>query len=273
MHPTQQLPKARPFIKWVGGKGKLLPQYRDLIPDFRFYYEPFLGGGAMFFDLQPRFAFLSDINQQLIHTYRCVRDNPTQLLHLLNKMAKSHSEQYFYQIRDQTPETEIFKIAARFIYLNKTCFNGLWRENKKGQNNVPIGDNPTPNICDPETIIAASKVLQNVQIRCGDYRDCAKYIISSNAFFFFDPPYVPIKKGGFTSYSKGGFNFENQKELKELFDYLSASGAKLMLANADCTSTRFLYKNYRITEIKANRSINSDATKRGKVGELIITNY
>lgn len=271
-YPISNAPKAKPFIKWVGGKSKLISQYQEHIPDFNHYYEPFLGGGAMFFHLRPKYAFLSDINEHLIWAYRCVRDEPEYLLYLLGMMQKQHSKEYYYQVRNN-PENEFYKIAARFIYLNKTCFNGLWRENQKGENNVPIGDYKNPKICDRETILAASKALQEVPIKPLNYTDCTGQGVIDNAFFFLDPPYVPIKKDGFTAYNKSGFTFQKQRNLKKFFSHISERGANVMLANSDCDFIRDLYKEFRITSIGASRSVNSDPTNRGKVNEVIVTNY
>ncbi|MBZ8182656.1 DNA adenine methylase [Oscillatoria salina] len=268
-----QLP--RPFLKWAGGKSKLISQYLPYIPKFNNYFEPFLGGGALFFYLQPKKAFLSDINEELINVYCCVRDRPEELLTHLKTHQAQHDRHYYYQIRATSPQTNIAR-AARFIYLNKTCFNGLYRENSQGKFNVPIGRYKNPKIYQPELLFAASKALQNQQIKHCSFENILTHAQTSNDFVYFDPPYYPLSStSSFTNYSRHSFAQAEQIKLQQICQQLTQRGVKVMLSNSDCDFIRQLYSNsqFKLIEISAGRAINSKAQRRGKITELLIISY
>lgn len=273
---------VRPFAKWVGGKRQLLSQFRGLglyPSDFDSvcgrYFEPFVGGGAVFFDLHPKNATISDLNSELITTYLVVRDNAEHLIESLKQHV--YDKDYFLKIRAMNPATmSDLDVASRFIYLNRTCFNGMYRVNSKGQFNVPFGRYRNPIICDEDNLRAASEALQSVEILNVDYK-----ILVSKAkagdFIYFDPPYYPISStSSFTSYTKDGFAEKEQIELRDTFAELSNRGCYVMLSNSDSAFIRDIYsglKNVTITTVSAGRAINSKATGRGKIAELVITNY
>lgn len=263
----------RPFLKWAGGKSKLIEQYTPYFPkDFKTYYEPFLGGGAVFFHLQPKNAVITDINSELINAYRCVRDNLEQLILLLEKHSSKHNKDYYYQMRSQFEATEIER-AARLIYLNKTCFNGLYRENSKGLFNVPIGKYQNPTICNSNLLHSVSVALQSAQIEVRPFEAVVDYA-KFNDFVYFDPPYYPISPtSNFTAYSHHSFKEHNQIKLGSVFVELAERGVKVMLSNSNCSFIRELYKEFKIYEISASRAINSNAEKRGKITELLIMSY
>lgn len=273
---TSNIVSPRPFLKWAGGKRRLIPQYERYIPEnFGTYYEPFLGGGAMFFHLSPHSAVLTDINQELINTYSCVRDDVEGLIHLLSNHQENHQrspQQYYYQIRSSQPRARLAK-AARFIYLNKTCFNGLYRVNSQGKFNVPIGRYKNPNICDRELLRCVSAILQQTTIEVKPFTavlDPAK----ADDFVYFDPPYHPISTtSNFTAYSRHSFNQESQIQLRDTFQQLAEKGVKVMLSNSDCALIREIYREFKIQKVSASRSINSHGKKRGKISEVLITSY
>ncbi len=273
---------TRPFIKWVGGKRQLLSQFRGLglyssefnDADCR-YFEPFVGGGAVFFDLQPKSATISDLNSELITTYMVVRDNVERLIESLKKHV--YDKDYFLKIRAMDPvKMSDLDVASRFIYLNRTCFNGMYRVNSKGQFNVPFGRYKNPIICDEGNLRAASRTLQDVEILNVDYK-VAVSKAKAGDFVYFDPPYYPISStSSFTSYTKNGFAEKEQVELRDTFAELSNRGCCVMLSNSDSAFIRDIYgglKNVTITTVGAGRAINSKATGRGKITELVITNY
>jgi DNA adenine methylase len=272
--------KAKPFIQWVGGKREMIPQYKDFLPQkFNNYYEPFLGGGAMFFYLQPEKAILSDNNTELIKTYEGVRDNPEGVIKILKELKAKHSEELYIKIRNLDREISIFhklnnaEIAARMIYLNQTCFNGLYRVNQKGQFNVPIGSSLNRLICDEHTIRSASKILNKISIGEDDFNAILQKA-KSDDFIYLDPPYYPVSAySDFTRYTKEKFYKEDQVRLKKEIDRLTRIGCKIMLSNSDCTFVKDLYKDYNIREVYSSRSLNCKKTQRGKVSELLITNY
>lgn len=280
----------RPFLKWAGGKGQLISQYIPYFPStFQNYYEPFLGGGAVFFHLQsrrdaywrtppvkqrlqPPTAILSDINSELINVYCCVRDDVEALILLLAQHQQQHSKEYYYQIRSQ-PFTTNLESAARFIYLNKTCFNGLYRENSKGEFNVPMGKYKNPGICQAETLRLAYEALANVQIEVRQFETVLDYA-NAEDFVYFDPPYYPLNNtSNFTTYHRGAFTEVDQIRLSEVFAALAQRGVKVMLSNSDCDFIKELYNEFNIYVISASRAINSNANKRGKIIELLITSY
>ena len=265
---------ARPFLKWAGGKTKLIEQYNLYFPKvYKTYYEPFLGGGAVFFYLNPTNAILTDINAELVNAYRCVKDNVEELIKLLDVHKLKHSRDYYYDVRRYTYATDVEK-AARLIYLNKTCFNGLYRENSQGEFNVPIGKYKNPKICNPVVLRAVSVTLQNAQIEVRPFEDILNYARSGNDFVYFDPPYYPLSStSNFTAYSRYLFSQNDQIKLKEVFAELAKRGVKVMLSNSDCEFIRELYSEFNIYSILASRLINSKATKRGKISEVLITSY
>ncbi|OGG13240.1 hypothetical protein A2773_01195 [Candidatus Gottesmanbacteria bacterium RIFCSPHIGHO2_01_FULL_39_10] len=272
--------KAKPFIQWVGGKREMIPQYEKFIPKkFKNYYEPFMGGGAMFFYLQPEKAVLSDNNQELIKTYEGVRDNPEEVIRVLRELKSKHSKDLFMKIRNLDREIDIYKklsngeIAARMIYLNQTCFNGLYRVNQKSQFNVPIGSSLNRLICDEHTIRSASKVLKKIELKEADFEATVKDAETGD-FIYLDPPYYPVSAySDFTRYTKEKFYQEDQVRLKEQIDRLKAKGCKVMLSNSDCDFIKNLYKDYKIHEVQSSRSLNCKKDRRGKVSELLIMSY
>lgn len=274
--------RARPFVKWVGGKRQLLEQFRELgLYPSKFngacsrYFEPFVGGGAVFFDLQTKNAIISDLNSELITTYKVVRDDVERLIESLKKHV--YDKDYFLKIRamDHVKMSDL-DVASRFIYLNRTCFNGMYRVNSKGQFNVPFGRYKNPIICDEGNLRAASRSLQDVEILNVDYK-VAVSKAKAGDFVYFDPPYYPISStSSFTSYTKNGFAEKEQVELRDTFAELSNRGCCVMLSNSDSAFIRDIYgglKNVTITTVGAGRAINSKATGRGKITELVITNY
>ncbi|MDX2228531.1 MAG: DNA adenine methylase [Leptolyngbyaceae cyanobacterium bins.349] len=264
----------RPFLKWAGGKGKLISQYSFYFPkNYSSYYEPFLGGGAIFFHLQPRQAWLMDINSELVNVYQCVRDRLPEVLELLAFHRDAHCHEYYYHMRACIPTAAIER-AARLIYLNKTCFNGLYRENSKGQFNVPMGSYKKPGIFDPTLLFAASRSLQTATIQMAPFESVLNYANTSQDFVYFDPPYFPISAtSNFTAYSRYAFKEEDHIRLRDTFATLAQRGVKVMLSNSDCPFVRDLYQGFQIHPILAARAINSKATRRGKITELLITSY
>ncbi|NJM73576.1 MAG: DNA adenine methylase [Scytonema sp. RU_4_4] len=271
----QNLP--RPFLKWAGGKSRLIQQYSTYFPnDFKTYYEPFIGGGAVFFYLhyhQPTKAILTDINRELITTYLCVRDKVDELICLLKDHEWQHSKDYYYKIRTTIESSELKK-AARLIYLNKTCFNGLYRENSKGEFNVPMGKYKKPNICVPSSLRLASIALQSTEIEVRSFEEVLNYASNQEDFVYFDPPYYPVSTtSNFTSYSRYNFDENEQLRLRDVFGKLAERGVKVMLSNSDTLFIRNLYKDFNIHSILAGRSINSNSKRRGKINELLVTSY
>jgi DNA adenine methylase len=264
----------RPFLKWAGGKGRLLSQYQSFFPkSFTTYYEPFLGGGAIFFRLLPSQAVLTDINPELVNVYCCVRDQAEAVISLLEQHSRLHSSEYYYQVRSACGQTAVEK-AARLIYLNKTCFNGLYRENSKGEFNVPMGRYKAPRICDPELLRSVSQALKNTQIAVKPFDAVLELAHTSQDFVYFDPPYYPISlTSRFTEYSRYSFDETAQIRLRDTFAQLANRGVHVMLSNSDCEFIRELYKDFQIHTIFANRAINSNAQKRGRITEVLVTSY
>ncbi len=264
---------AGPFLKWAGGKGQVLKQYSPLFPAaWRTYFEPFLGGGAVFFHLAPNTAVLSDINEDLINAYVVVRDRVDELVAALRV---HHNEQdYFYAVRAWKPETLTpVERAARLIFLNRTCFNGLYRVNKKGQFNVPFGRYSNPTICDEAKLRAASLALTGAEIRAADF-EAALEGAGAGDFAYLDPPYNPISTtSSFTSYAQEGFGEGEQRRLASVYKRLDNRGVRLMLSNSASSLVRGLYAGFRIIEVTAKRAINAKADRRGPIPELLILNY
>ena len=293
--------KAKPFIKWVGGKSQLIEQLDALLPaDFNnweniTYIEPFVGGGAMLFYMLQRYpniqhAIINDINPDLATCYRTVRDNPNQLIESLRDIESAYfalqsedgRKEFFMAVRDRYNEKNLDPIenTTKFFFLNRTCFNGLYRVNKKGLFNVPFGKYSNPTICDPETILKDSGLLQRVEILNGDFEGTFEYA-QGNTLFYFDPPYRPLSDtSSFNDYAKEAFNDAAQIRLKEYCDLVNEAGFKFMLSNSDCQGKNeednffdVLYAAYQIERVWASRSINSNPSKRGKLTEILVRNY
>ena len=275
--------KPKPFVKWVGGKRQLLRQFRlmNLYPPERFnsktgrYFEPFVGGGAVFFDLLPEKGFLSDMNRELVVTYNVVRNQVNELIQALKKHKVN--KEYYLKIRAQDPnKLDDVSVASRFIYLNRTGFNGLYRVNSRGGFNVPFGQNRNPLICDEENLKKVSAALQKVKIKHQDYKEVLKKAKSGD-FVYFDPPYYPVSKtASFTSYVKKSFLDKEQIELRDVFLELTKRGCFVMLSNSDVPFINKIYSGYkgvRINKVQAGRAINSNGSGRGKITEVLITNY
>ena len=236
------------------------------------YFEPFLGGAAVFFHLNHPQSFLSDSNRELVELYQVVKDEVEGLIEVLQ--IHKYERAYYYRVRSQNPLilTPVER-AARLIYLNKTCFNGLYRVNSKGQFNVPFGRYKNPTICDPEGLRAASRALSQADISIGDFESILGKAEKGD-FVYFDPPYHPITKtSSFTSYTAGNFGEPEQRRLAEVYARLAERGCYVMLSNSDTPLIRELYCRFRINEIRANRAINSKPERRGKITELLIVNY
>jgi len=265
--------KATPFVKWVGGKRSIMAELTARLPEqFDNYFEPFVGGGALFFEIAPNLknATLCDINMDLLLTYQSIKKSPHELIQLLKKHAKNHSKEYYYEVRAQHELENPIEIAARFLYLNKTCFNGLWRVNKKGEFNVPMGKYKNPNIVQEENIWACNKALQGTDIQ---YREFDTIEPKKGDFVYFDPPYHPTDNNSFTTYTKLDFSEKDQIRLKEFCDTLDKKGVKFMLSNSDTLFINDLYKNYNVQLVSAPRFVNCKPTKRNSVKEVLVTNY
>ena len=268
-----------PFLKWVGGKRQLMPAIKELIPkNYSNYYEPFIGGGAVLFNLQPKKAVINDFNKELINVYKTIKKNPKELISDL-KTHKNESD-YFYDLRALDREENFenlsnIKRASRVIYLNKTCYNGLYRVNNSGEFNSPFGRYKNPNIINETTIKAVSKYLNtnDITILNRDFEEALKEI-KKGSFVYFDPPYYPVSaSSNFTGYVQGGFDMYEQVRLKDLCDKLDKEGVKFLLSNSATQFIEDLYKDYKISYVKANRSINSNGKKRGEIDEVLIRNY
>lgn len=301
--------KVKPFLKWAGGKGQLIEKLANLFPpemkagNISKYVEPFIGGGALFFYVAQNFPpiesfYISDVNEELILAYKTIQKDVESLISLLEALEKKYHSLYqpqqkdfFYQERADFNKklSDIdfknfhenwIERTATIIFLNRTCFNGLFRVNSKGEFNVPFGDYKNPKICDPENLRSVSDLLQRTEIECGDFT-MSKEFANEHTFVYFDPPYRPISKtASFTSYSKFDFGEDSQKRLADYFASLSQKGAKLMLSNSDPKNENpddhffeDLYKEFQIERVDAARIINCDGNKRGKIKELVIMNF
>ncbi|MDJ0704804.1 MAG: DNA adenine methylase [Leptolyngbyaceae cyanobacterium MO_188.B28] len=266
----------RPFLKWAGGKGRLIEQYLPYLPSrLNTYYEPFLGGGAIFFHLFPKIksAVLTDLNPELVNVYRCVRDQVEAVLECLKEHQQHHCKEYFYQVREK-PSADPVERAARLIYLNKTCYNGLYRENSKGKFNVPMGRYKNPKIYNPDLLRSVCAALQIAEIEVIPFEAIADLPKDSQDFVYFDPPYFPISAtSNFTAYNRYAFGAEDQIRLQQTFANLARRGIPVMLSNSDCPFIRGLYQEFPTHTIQAARNINSNAKRRGKITELLITSY
>ena len=265
--------RAHPFIKWAGGKRTLIPKIAPLLPDdLGTYWEPFLGGGAVFFALDSRIrrAMLSDVNMELALAYQVVKTRPDELIDLLQAHALRHAErEYYYKVRKAGMSPDAAEVAARFVYLNKTCYNGLYRVNSKGVFNVPRGDYANPTICDAEGLKAASEVLQKATVQFGDFE--AKVAPGAGDFVYCDPPY----DGTFAGYAKDGFDAAEQKRLRDAALRWHELGAKVVISNADTPLIRNLYDGapWTLHQVTAPRPINCNGADRGAAAELLIASY
>lgn len=295
--------QVKPFVKWAGGKGSLIPQLKNFYPfelenkTINKYIEPFVGGGAVLINILQKYqikeAYAFDINLDLINCYNVIKTDVENLIKELTikekefiKLEQEEKQKYFYNIRKEynsykIKENELnVKRATEFIFLNRTCFNGLYRVNKNGEFNVPCGKYKNPTICDSDNLRKLSYLIKNVVFQYGDYKKSEKYV-DSKTFVYFDPPYRPLSiTSGFTSYTKEDFDDENQKELGNFFKKLDAKNAKLMLSNSNPKNINKnddffekIYKGFNINEVYAKRMINSNAKGRGEISELLITNY
>ena len=300
---TRSVPQkdVHPFVKWAGGKSQVLEILKKNLPaglgeSVRKYAEPFVGGGALLFSLIGEYDFseiyINDNNRELMNAYETIKTAPEKLILKLQEMQEEYvglneegQQAFYYDMREEFNTVELcektaVKKAALFVFLNKTCFNGLYRVNKSGKFNVPAGRYKNPLICDEENLRKISAALQNVTVRATHYADVVKFA-DENTFVYFDPPYRPLSKtSGFTAYGDDGFNDDDQRELAETYKALANCGAKVMLSNSDPKNTdetdEFfdeLYKGFNVQRIHAVRMINSDAKKRGGLTELLITNY
>lgn len=275
-------PLVSPFLKWVGGKRQLLTEIQAELPrqiSRLRYYEPFIGGGAVFFSLQPRHAIINDYNSELVNAYQIIKDYPEELI--ADLMTHHNDSEYFYAIRNIDRDAEAFEQltdiqrASRIIFLNKTCYNGLYRVNNAGEFNVPFGGYKNPNIVNAPVIRAISKYLnrQDVEIHNGDYAEALE-TADRRSFVYLDPPYHPISaSSSFTGYIQGGWKEEDQIRLRDVCNELHERGVKFLLSNSDCPFIREIYDNYEIRTVQAIRAINSDGAKRGAVNEVLIKNY
>lgn len=300
MSDKEKIIEAKPFIKWAGGKSQLLHEIRKYYPfdeKINRYCEPFVGAGAVLFDVLNSFdlkeVYISDINKEAINSYKVIRDDVENLIELLEEFQNeykdlTHEERkvIYYKNREEFNRLKVLKNsdslkrAALFIFLNKTGFNGLYRENMRGLFNVPIGSYKNPKILDEDNLLNVNKKLQNVEIIHGDYKKSSDFI-DNNTFVYFDPPYRPIKPtSNFTSYSKDSFTDEDQIELAEFFKQMDKKSAHLLLSNSDPKNYDLnddffddLYKGFNIKRVKASRTINSNKNERGQIYEVLINNY
>ncbi|PID56097.1 modification methylase [candidate division KSB3 bacterium] len=302
--------KAKPFLKWAGGKGRLLPQFRSYYPqalqtgEITRYIEPFLGAGAVFLDVAQRFpalqkAYLFDINAQLILAYHVIKESPDALIEALSDLSERYlsrqepaRKEFYYQIRhqynnghhhldDHTQSTARVHAAAQMLFLNKTCYNGLFRVNSKGEFNVPYGKYTHPCLVNPDNLTRVSELLQIAEVRVGDFT-ASQDVLTDDSFVYFDPPYRPISKTSrFTSYAGQVFGDDDQRRLGNYYRHLAQnSRAKLMLSNSDPQNEKAddyffddLYNGFEIKRVNASRAINSNPQKRGQITELLVLNY
>ena len=289
---------AKPFIKWVGGKSQLLDEIREKYPSkIEKYCEPFVGGGAVLFDVlskfQPKEVLINDINKELVNTYSQIQNNCSGMIEQLSKLQEKYknnslekNKEFFYENRTKYNDLKVngndeenLEKAVLFIFLNKTCFNGLYRVNSKGLFNVPFNNAKNPLLCDEENLRTCSILLQNVEMKVGDYKEC-KSFIDDKTFVYIDPPYRPLTQtAAFTSYSENGFTDKEQIELGNFITEISNKGALVLASNSDPKNTNTndnffdeLYSHFQIERVSASRMINSNANKRGAINELLISN-
>ena len=274
--------KGKPFVKWAGGKRQIIDKLKQYIPDeFNTYYEPFVGGGALLFELSPKNAVINDSNKELMNVYSvlCNEEKFKKMCSVLNSYEANHSEEFFYELRNKDRNKKTFNRlsdytrAARTIYLNKACFNGLYRVNSKDEFNVPFGKKTKVNTYDGSNLITVSNYLtmNNVKIQCVDFEESVKTAKKGDCVYF-DPPY-DSDTATFNSYTEEGFGKDEQRRLATVFKDLDERGVYVMLSNHNTILVKELYKDYHIYVIEAKRNINSNGKKRGKVEEVIITNF
>ena len=274
---------ASPFLKWAGGKSQLLAQFEELYPaagSVKRYIEPFVGAGAVFFDvrnrLQPRHVFLSDNNAELVNVWQCLQTDVEAVITELAKHRARHGHDYYYFVRAlEATSLPLAARAARLIYLNRTCFNGLYRVNSKGRFNVPLGRYKNPRILDAQNLRDVAAAVQSATLRLAHFRETVQFAKSGD-FIYFDPPYHPVSPtASFTSYTEGSFGPTDQQELAEVYAQLTKKGCLVMLSNSDTPFVRGLYRplDVHIHHVNARRSINSRADKRGLVQEVVVLNY
>ncbi len=271
----------QPVVKWAGGKRQLLKNIIPLVPAFNKYFEPFVGGAALLFALHPQKACINDLNIELINVYETIRDNKDELINLLKIHKNNNSKDYFYNIRNIDRNTNAYsqltkvEKAARMIYLNKTCFNGLYRVNKAGEFNVPFGKYNNPDIVPEKIIDSISEYFNNsnIQIKNESYSNVVMSAKEGD-FVYFDPPYYPLSEtSSFTSYTSEGFGEAEQRELKQICDFLTKHKVKFLLSNSYCDFIKDLYKEYICEEVDAKRMLNSKPQRRGSIKEILIRNY
>ena len=293
---------VRPFLKWAGGKGQLLNEIKQYYPlldnNITKYVEPFVGGGAVLFDILNNFnikeIYINDVNEELINTYRVIKENINELINVLKlyqseyipldtekrKFYYTEKRKRFNELKIKKSKKENIEKAALMIFLNKTCFNGLYRVNKSGCFNVPMGSYKNPLICDENNLRAVSEKLQKVTIICGDYTKLIN-LINENTFVYFDPPYRPLPNtASFTSYTENSFDDKKQIELSNFINEIHKKGAKILLSNSDPKNSNpkdnffdILYSDYKIKRVDATRMINCSGKSRGKIKELLISNF
>ncbi|SNC90409.1 modification methylase [Streptococcus pneumoniae] len=271
----------QPFTKWTGGKRQLLPVIRELIPKtYNRYFEPFVGGGALFFDLAPKDAVINDFNAELINCYQQIKDNPQELIEILKVHQEYNSKEYYLDLRSADRDERIDMMsevqrAARILYMLRVNFNGLYRVNSKNQFNVPYGRYKNPKIVDEKLISAISVYINNnqLEIKVGDFEK-AIVDVRTGDFVYFDPPYIPLSEtSAFTSYTHEGFSFADQVRLRDAFKRLSDTGAYVMLSNSSSALVEELYKDFNIHYVEATRTNGAKSSSRGKISEIIVTNY
>ncbi len=271
----------QPFTKWTGGKRQLLPVIRELMPKtYNRYFEPFVGGGALFFDLAPKDAVINDFNAELINCYQQIKDNPQELIEILKVHQEYNSKEYYLDLRSADRDERIDMMsevqrAARILYMLRVNFNGLYRVNSKNQFNVPYGRYKNPKIVDEELISAISVYINNnqLEIKVGDFEK-AIVDVRTGDFVYFDPPYIPLSEtSAFTSYTHEGFSFADQVRLRDAFKRLSDTGAYVMLSNSSSALVEELYKDFNIYYVEATRTNGAKSSSRGKISEIIVTNY
>lgn len=276
--PDAEGPRPKPPLKWAGGKRQIIDELLALVPKFQGrYFEPFVGGGALFFELAPQGAIIGDSNLFLAVTYKAIRDDVDEVIKLLKFHEARHCKAHYLSVRadlidpaNGRPKGAAANVAARVIYLNRTCFNGLWRVNKKGQFNVPMGRYTNPTICDAPNLRACARALKGCRIYHSDFARMAQMAVKGD-FVYFDPPYAPVSAtANFTAYAKTGFTLEDQERLMVAAKALKAKGVEVLLSNSDVPAIRDLYEGFNIRRIEARRAINSKADRRGAVGELLI---
>ncbi len=271
----------QPFTKWTGGKRQLLSVIKSLMPDqYNNYFEPFVGGGALFFDLAPKKAYINDFNSELINCYQQIKKNPQILIELLAKHQENNSKEYYLDLRSADRDSRIDKMtdverAARIMYMLRVDFNGLYRVNSKNQFNVPYGRYKNPKILDGELLLSISKYLNDndIHILNKDFEEAVEDVRVGD-FVYFDPPYIPLSEtSAFTSYTHEGFSYEDQVRLRDTFMKLDEKGAYVMLSNSSSPIVEELYKDFYIHKVEATRTNGAKSSSRGKISEIIVTNY